>query len=97
MEPLVGASGRIRDEVRKGFMEGSNRVINAVLENKERVNRRQNWSYVVGVESRERGDRGWREWIYSEDNSAEDRTDIGVVLWVIATKCFAKNCRVKQI
>ena len=34
-ESLVGAPGWINDEIREGFMEGSDREIDVVLEDKE--------------------------------------------------------------
>ena len=37
VEPLVDAAGWISDEVRKGLVEGLNRVVD-ILEDKERVN-----------------------------------------------------------
>jgi len=35
VKPLVGTPGRIGYEVRKGFMEGLNRKIDVIMEDKE--------------------------------------------------------------
>ena len=35
LEPLVDASGWVSDEVREGFMEGPNRVIDVLLKDEE--------------------------------------------------------------
>ena len=37
VEPLIGAPGRISDEVREGFMEGLNRMVCVFMKDEEGV------------------------------------------------------------
>ena len=91
VEPRVGASGCVGDEVGERLMERSNRMIGILLKDKERIGRRQEKRDIFDIESQECGDRGWRKGIDSKDNSAEGRTGLGVILWVIVAKTLLEN------
>ena len=91
---LIDAPGWVDDEVRKRFVEGPNRLIE-VLEDKERVDRRQSTEYTFGTEAQHCRNGEWGKWVHSEDDSTKDGTDLGVILWVIATESLPKNRSVK--
>ena len=65
VEPWIGTPGWIDDEVGKGSMEGSNRLIDVVLEGEERVNRQQEGEYLFGIKPQERSNGGWRKGVHS--------------------------------
>ena len=91
---VIDTSDRVDNEVWKRFVEGPNRLVE-VLEDKERVDRRQPTEYTFGTEAQQccNGERG--KGVYSEDDSTKDGTDLGVILWVIATESLPKNRSVK--
>ena len=69
-KPLVGAPIRVDEEVREGFMEGPDRRLDILLEEEERLSRRQDGENVlVSIETEEHSDR--RNGIRGEDHGAE--------------------------
>ena len=87
----VGASGWVDDEVGKGFMEGSNGVIDILLENEKRVDRRQKGEYVLSVKPQDCSDCGQTERIRGEGHSAKYRADFFVSLRIVVTESLSKN------
>ena len=83
LKPLVVAPLRVHDEVREGFMKGSNRVTDIFMEDEERLNRRQKGEYVVRIEAEECRDRGRRKGICGEDHGTKDRLDLGVAIRIV--------------
>jgi hypothetical protein len=77
VKSLVGAPGWINDEVGEGFVEGSDRVINVLLEDEERVHGREEGGHLFGIEAQERRNSGWRKGVRSENKAPRTERILG--------------------